>query len=129
MLTRAHWTTDPFARLSRDMDRLFESMFSTGGGTPAAETRSRWFSAPLNLWEDDNNIYVETLGTGETMPVTMDGTRHLINGTFDWVYEEELDLRDGFRWSPDGAHIAYWQLDSNGIKDFYIINNTDGQIR
>ena len=35
----------------------------------------------------------------------------LINGTFDWVYEEELDLRDGWRWSPDGQRIAYWQLE------------------
>ena len=36
----------------------------------------------------------------------------IINGTFDWVYEEELDMRDGFRWSPDGTRIAYWQLDA-----------------
>ena len=34
-----------------------------------------------------------------------------INGTFDWVYEEEFGLRDGFRWSPDGTSIAYWQLE------------------
>ncbi len=73
----------------------------------------------------ENNIYVENLVTGETIPLTTDGTTKLINGTFDWVYEEEFDLRDGFRWSPDGEHIAYWQLDSNGIRDFYLINNTD----
>ncbi len=73
----------------------------------------------------DNNIYVEQLSTGETIPLTRDGTDKIINGTFDWVYEEELDLRDGFRWSPDGKQIAYWQLDSSGIQDFFIINNTD----
>lgn len=73
----------------------------------------------------ENNIYVEDLASGKTTALTDDGTDKLINGTFDWVYEEELDLRDGFRWSPDGKQIAYWQLDSNGIEDFYMINNTD----
>ncbi len=73
----------------------------------------------------ENNIYVETLLTGETVPIASDGTKTLINGTFDWVYEEELGLQDGFRFSPDGQHIAYWQLDSDGIREFAIINNTD----
>ncbi len=49
----------------------------------------------------------------------------MINGTFDWVYEEEFRLRDGWRWSPDGAHIAFWQLDASGIRDFLLIDNTD----
>ncbi len=73
----------------------------------------------------ENNIYVEDLATGNTIPITTDGTKKLINGTFDWVYEEEFDLQDGFRFSPDGKSIAYWQLDSNGIRDFHLINNTD----
>ena len=73
----------------------------------------------------ENNIYVEDLESGETTALTTDGTVKLINGTFDWVYEEELGLQDGFRFSPDGNSIAYWQLDSNGIEDFYMINNTD----
>ncbi len=73
----------------------------------------------------ENNIYVESLGTGTTVALTSDGTKTLINGTFDWVYEEELGLQDGFRWSPDGQRIAYWQLDASVIKTFYMINNTD----
>ena len=73
----------------------------------------------------ENNIYVEQLVSGETISLTRDGTDKIINGTFDWVYEEEFDLRDGFCWSPLGKHIAYWQLDSSGIRDFYMINNTD----
>jgi dipeptidyl-peptidase-4 len=48
-----------------------------------------------------------------------------INGTFDWVYEEEFSLRDGFRWSPDGLRIAYWQLDVTGVHDFLLIDDTD----
>ncbi len=73
----------------------------------------------------ENNLYVEDLGNGRITQLTHDGSRTIINGTFDWVYEEELNLRDGFRWSPDGAHIAYWQLDASGVRDFLLINNTD----
>ncbi len=72
-----------------------------------------------------NNLYVEDVATGAITPLTMDGSRTVINGTFDWVYEEELNLRDGFRWSPDGTRIAYWQLDDAGVRDFLLINNTD----
>jgi dipeptidyl-peptidase-4 len=73
----------------------------------------------------ENNIYVEDLESGTITPVTRDGSRTLINGTFDWVYEEELGLRDGWRWSPDGTRIAFWQLDASGVRDFYLIRNTD----
>jgi dipeptidyl-peptidase-4 len=73
----------------------------------------------------ENNIYVESLSDGRINKLTADGSRHTINGTFDWVYEEELFCRDGWRWSPDGKQIAYWQLNSEGVKEFQLINNTD----
>ncbi|MBS1811552.1 MAG: S9 family peptidase [Acidobacteria bacterium] len=73
-----------------------------------------------------NNLYVENLGDGQIKQLTSDGTQYLVNGTFDWVYEEELFCRDGWRWSPDGKQIAYWQLDSSGVKEFKMINNTAG---
>ena len=73
----------------------------------------------------EQNVYVENLADGAITALTRDGGDNIINGTFDWVYEEEFGLRDGFRWSPDGTKIAYWQLDSEGVRDFYLINNTD----
>ena len=73
-----------------------------------------------------NNIYVENLADSHIDALTTNGTFHLINGTFDWVYEEELFCRDGWRWSPDGAHIAYWQLNSEGVKEFKLIDDTTG---
>ena len=72
-----------------------------------------------------NNLYVEDLSTNNITQLTKDGSFTTINGTFDWVYEEELDLRDGFRWSPDSKTIAYWQLDASGVKDFLLIDDTD----
>ncbi len=73
----------------------------------------------------EKNIYVEDIASGSAKALTTDGTRKLINGTFDWVYEEELNCRDGFRWSPDGSSIAYWQVDAEGTPDYTMINNTD----
>ncbi|MEP6627010.1 MAG: S9 family peptidase [Ginsengibacter sp.] len=71
------------------------------------------------------NIYVEDLSSGVVKQITSDGGGNIINGTFDWVYEEELDCRDGFRWSPDGKNIAYWQSDTKNIGTFYLIDNVD----
>ena len=73
----------------------------------------------------ERNIFTEDVSTGIIRKLTTDGTRKLINGTFDWVYEEEFGCRDGFRWSPDSKQIAYWQVDANKIRDFFMINNTD----
>src|SRR5688500_3100847 len=75
----------------------------------------------------ENNIYVENLfGDNKITKLTTDGSRYIVNGTFDWVYEEELFCRDGFRWSPDSKQIAYWQLNSEGVKEMQMIDNTTG---
>ncbi|MGH9357414.1 MAG: S9 family peptidase [Terriglobia bacterium] len=73
-----------------------------------------------------NNIYVEDVVSGAITPLTKDGSATLINGTSDWVNEEELDIRDGFKWSPDGARIAFWQFDTSRVGDFPLIYNTGG---
>ncbi|MEP7280244.1 MAG: S9 family peptidase [Bacteroidota bacterium] len=71
------------------------------------------------------NLYMEDLASGKAKQLTTNGTRQLINGTFDWAYEEEFFCRDGFRWSPDGKQIAYWQIDAKNTKDYDMLNTTD----
>ena len=73
----------------------------------------------------EHDLFVEEFPEGRITELTSGRSDTLINGTFDWVYEEELGLRDGYRWSPDGRWIAYWQLDSEGVRTFTLINNTD----
>lgn len=72
-----------------------------------------------------HNIYVEDLTTNTIKPLTKDGTDKLINGTFDWAYEEEFGCRDGFRWSADSKSIAYWQIDATSIRNYLMLNTTD----
>ncbi len=74
----------------------------------------------------ENNIFVEPIAGGPATQLTADGSEQTINGTFDWVYEEEFFCRDGWRWSPDGKQIAYWQLDTRGVKTFTLVDNTSG---
>lgn len=72
-----------------------------------------------------NNIYVEDLVSGEIKPITTDGGKEIINGTSDWVYEEEFSLRNGFYWSPDSKKILFYHFDTHGVPVFRMINNTD----
>jgi dipeptidyl-peptidase-4 len=72
-----------------------------------------------------NDLYVEDLASGVLTRLTSDGSPTSINGTSDWVYEEEFDLRDGFRWSPDGQSLAFWHFDSSGVPLYTLVNTTD----
>jgi len=72
----------------------------------------------------DHDLFVVDLKDGSERQLTTDGSENLINGTTDWVYEEELGLRDAFRWSPDGKRIAYWQLDQSAVGRFELIDQT-----
>jgi dipeptidyl-peptidase-4 len=69
----------------------------------------------------DHDIYVEELANEAITQITQDGSETVINGTSDWVNEEELDIRDAFRWSPDGRHIAFWQFNTSGVGQYTLI--------
>ena len=72
-----------------------------------------------------NNLYVQAVDSLKITQLSKDGSDTIVNGTADWVYEEEFYLRNGFRWSPDGKYIAYWQFDTAGVRINHLVNNTD----
>ena len=74
----------------------------------------------------ENNLYVQNVRDMCITALTTDGSAKLINGTADWGNEEELMIRDGYRWSPDGRLIAFWSFDTTGVEDFHLIDNTQG---
>jgi dipeptidyl-peptidase-4 len=109
-------------------DRTKSRLFQLGLSRPASSLMFAKISpdGKMAAYVSEHNLYAEDLNTGKITQLTAtNGTKKLINGTFDWVYEEEFDCRDGFRWSPDSKKIAYWQIDANQIRDFLMINNTD----
>jgi dipeptidyl-peptidase-4 len=110
------------------LDRASGRLRRLGGGRAA---RSSLMFAKFSpdggrvAYVRDGDVYVESLEDEGIVRLTNDGSPTLVNGTTDWVYEEEFGLRDAFRWSPDGLRIAYWQFDMTGVRDFLLINDTD----
>jgi dipeptidyl-peptidase-4 len=93
--------------------------------TPGWQQFAKWSPAGDRIaFVRDNDLWVVDLATMTERRLTSDGSDVIINGTFDWVYEEELGLQDGFRWSPDGRRIAFWRLDQSPIRTFYLINDS-----
>lgn len=104
-----------------------KTLSQLGKGRPASSLMFAKISpdGTKAAYVSDHNIYVENLATNKIVQLTRDGSARMINGTFDWAYEEEFDCRDGFRWSPDSKNIAYWQIDATKIRNFLLIDNTD----
>ena len=104
-----------------------EKLTQVGEELPESSLRFAKFSPDASkvAFVSEFNLYVQELTSGQISMLTTDGTRKLINGTFDWAYEEEFACRDGFQWSPDGTRISFWQIDANQIRDYYMINTTD----
>jgi dipeptidyl-peptidase-4 len=109
------------------LDIPSNTLTQIGSGRPSQSLMFAKISPDSKMvaYVSEHNIYTEDLTSHKITQLTKDGTRKFINGTFDWVYEEEFGCRDGFRWSPDSRMIAFWQVDATGIRDYYMLNTTD----
>jgi dipeptidyl-peptidase 4 len=109
------------------LDLTSNQMKKIGNGRPDASIMFAKFSPDGQkvAYVSEYNVFVEDISSGSITPLTTDGNRKFINGTFDWVYEEEFACRDGIRWSPDSKSVLFWQIDARPTRDFYMINNTD----
>jgi dipeptidyl-peptidase-4 len=103
------------------------SLKKLGSSRPEASLMFAKFSPDGDkvAYVSDYNVYVEDLAANTIKALTTDGNRKFINGTFDWVYEEEFACRDGIRWSNDSKSVAYWQIDARDTRDYYMVNFTD----
>jgi dipeptidyl-peptidase 4 len=68
----------------------------------------------------DHNLHVLSLNSRHDAAVTNTTEPTLLNGEVDWLYEEELDVRSNYFWSPDSKHIAYLQMDEVTVPSYPI---------
>jgi dipeptidyl-peptidase-4 len=77
----------------------------------------------------DNNLFVRDLSTEEETAITTDGEfNKIINGSADWVYEEEFSVTKMFDWSPDGKMIAFLRTDESGVREYNMQLWKNGQL-
>ncbi len=109
------------------LDLSDKSLKKIGKTKPASSLMFAKFSPDGKkvAYVSEYNIYAEDLATGKITPLTTGGNRKIINGTFDWAYEEEFGCQDGFRWSADSKKIAYWQINATSVKTYLMLNTTD----
>jgi dipeptidyl-peptidase-4 len=112
------------------LERETHALHKLGGHVPPSALMFAKFSPDGSrvAYVRANNIYVEDVNAHQITKITADGSETTVNGTGDWVYEEELSLRDGFRWSPDGRSIAYWQFDTREVGHFPLLYDF-GEVR
>ena len=66
-----------------------------------------------------NDIFVKELASGKSIKLTEDGKRNkIINGTSDWVYEEEFGITKAYAWSPDSKWISFLRFNEKEVKEF-----------
>lgn len=67
----------------------------------------------------NNNLYVKDLASNKVTQLTTDGAfNQIINGTTDWVYEEEFAITKAYDWSPDSKWISFLRFDETEVKEF-----------
>ncbi|GAA0877817.1 S9 family peptidase [Algoriphagus jejuensis] len=67
----------------------------------------------------NNNLYLVELASGKQTQITSDGEwNKVINGSADWVYEEEFAMAQAFQWSPDAKKIAFIRFDESQVPEF-----------
>jgi dipeptidyl-peptidase-4 len=123
-----HNSVQVWRQNTRGIFHLFD--FRTGKLTPVSVKTGLQMFAKVSPdgrkvgFVRDNDIFVTDIATGREEQLTTDGSETIINGTTDWVYEEELGLRDAFRWSPDSRRIAFWRFDQSAVPAMPIVNET-----
>jgi dipeptidyl-peptidase-4 len=112
------------------LDRRTGELWQLGGQIPASSLMFAKLSPDGTqvAYVAGNNLYVQSLATRKIVPLTTDGSDDIANGTSDWLYEEEFYLRSAYHWSPDSKRLAYWQVNSEGVGQYALVNDTEAEL-
>ena len=73
----------------------------------------------------DHDLYVVDLA-GRERRLTTDGSKNILNGKLDYVYQEEVYGRGvwkGFWWSPDSTRLAFLRLDESEVPEYTVVDH------
>ena len=69
-----------------------------------------------------HNLYVRPVNGKSERQLTKDGNDNLLNGEIDWVYAEELDVRNNYFWAPDSKEIVFLHMDETRVPTYPLVN-------
>ena len=121
-----HWSPDSKKLLFDSLGQLW--LYSLDTGTGVQVTSSNDASVDPKFSPDGSriayvrkhNLYVRDISGGHEDALTRDDDPTLLNGEVDWVYEEELNVRSNYFWSPDGKQIVFLQMNEKPVPDYPI---------
>ena len=126
-LSSYHWSPDGKQLIFDNTGALWLYDLQRDAATPIADTGAGSGDDPKFSPDGQSisfirghNLHVITLAGRRDDALTNTTAPTLLNGEVDWVYEEELDVRSNYFWSPDSKHIAYLQMDEAAVPAYPI---------
>ena len=118
---RHSYTTDYYLKDADGLRPILTDLPGTRDASFSPDGRTIAFSS-------GNNLYLYDIVGDSVRPITTDGVwNRIINGTTDWVYEEECAFTKAYAFSPDGQKIAYLRFDESRVPVFEMMRY-DGKL-
>lgn len=118
---RHSYTTNYYLKDANSLQPILRDLPGTRDASFSPDGRTIAFSS-------GNNLYLYDIAANSVRPITTDGAwNKVINGTTDWVYEEECGFTKAYAFSPDGQKIAYLRFDESQVPVFEMMRY-DGQL-
>jgi dipeptidyl-peptidase-4 len=123
-----HWSPDSKYLLFDSNGQLWLYSFQTGTGVLATSSPDLVSDPKFSpdgkyiSYLRKHDLWIRQVPEGYERQLTKGGDDDLLNGEVDWVYEEELDVRSNYAWSPDSKQIAFLQMNEKTVPTYPIVS-------